>query len=437
MNKIKLIAYILLLIMLSFISKISNANNAIQNLEKDSTNRMKLFLNCNSWDCHEDYIKTQLSFFDFVRDRFQSDVEILIINQENGSGGDNYTLVFIGRKQFEKQVDTLKFNTKQADSDEMIRENLVNFIRIGLFQYVKQTQWIKQLKVITPKREIENALIEKDNWNYWVFTLGGNAYGSFQSNQSFLNIGSNLDINHIKPELKFQNSLYYYNTYNKFIFETLDDSGNATIRVINAKNVTYGGNSFLAKSVNEHWSYGGYFSLMSSNRENIALQATAAPAVEYNIFPTSQNTERQLRLITQAGYRSWNLLEENNFNKTNEIEPFYRFDAILSLVKSWGNISMQLGGHQYFSRKNAYNISFNLYNSLRLFEGFNLNFSINSSYIQDQAIYLPKNIVETDVLLGAGILPTNFNVNGFIGISYTFGSINNSVVNPRLENAIW
>lgn len=184
-------------------------------------------------------------------------------------------------------------------------------------------------------------MIEKDNWNYWVFTLGGNSYGSFQSNQSFLNIGSNLDINHIKPELKFQNSIYYYNTYNKFIFETLDDSGNATIRVINAKNVTYGGNSFLAKSVNEHWSYGGYFSLMSSNRENIALQATAAPAVEYNIFPTSQNTERQLRLITQAGYRTWNLLEENNFNKTYEIEPFYRFDAILSLVKSWGNISMQ------------------------------------------------------------------------------------------------
>lgn len=56
-----------------------------------------------------------------MRDRFQSDVEILIINQENGSGGDNYTLVFIGRKQFEKQVDTLKFKTKQADSDEMIR----------------------------------------------------------------------------------------------------------------------------------------------------------------------------------------------------------------------------------------------------------------------------------------------------------------------------
>jgi hypothetical protein len=98
---------------------------------------------------------------------------------------------------------------------------------------------------------------------------------------------------------------------------------------------------------------------------------------------------------------------------------------------------MQLGGHHFFNRKNAYNIMFNLNNSLRLFEGFNLNLTISSSYIQDQSIYLPKNIVETDVLLGAGILPTNFNINGFIGISYTFGSINNSVVNPRLENAIW
>lgn len=409
-----------------------------QNVETNANNsRIKLFINCSSWDCFEDYVKTEMSFYDFVRDRLQADIEILIISQENGSGGDNFTLIFIGRNQFDKQTDTLRFSTKQADTDEMIRATLINYLHIGLLGFIKQTSWVKYIKVSSPKREPENALIEKDKWNYWVFTIGGNGFGTLQSNQSFLNIGSNFDINHIKPEIKFQNSIYYYNTYNKFIFETADENGNLIIKEINAKNVTYGGNSFLVKSITEHWSYGGYVSLMSSNRENIALQATAAPAIEYNIFPTSQNTERQLRLITQAGYRTWNLLEENNFDKLIETEPFYRFDAILSLVKSWGNISMQLGGHQFFRRKNAYNISFNLYNSLRLFEGFNLNFSINSSYIQDQTIYLPKNIVETDVLLGAGILPTNFNINGFIGISYTFGSINNSVVNPRLEDAIW
>jgi hypothetical protein len=399
--------------------------------------RIKLFLNCNSWECYEDYIKIQLNFFDFVRDRFQADVEIIIISQENGAGGINYTLIFNGRNQFEKQVDTLKFSTKQADSDDMIRENLVNYLKLGLFQYIKQTTWLKQVEINLPNREIEHSVIENDKWNYWVFTLGGNGYGSVQSNQSFLNIGSYLDVNYIKPELKFQNSIYNYNTFNKFTFESIDDSGSSTIKVVNAKNVTFGGNSFLAKSINEHWSYGGYFSLNSSTRENIALQVTSAPALEYNIFPTSQNTERQFRLIIQTGFRTWNLIEENNFDKNKEREPFYRFDAILSLVRSWGNISMQLGGHHFFNRKNAYNIMFNLNNSLRLFEGFNLNLTISSSYIQDQSIYLPKNIVETDVLLGAGILPTNFNINGFIGISYTFGSINNSVVNPRLENAIW
>ena len=52
-----------------------------------------LFLNC-SRECYQDFLKTELSYFDFVRDRFEADIQILIIEQEQSNGGKKFTLQF-------------------------------------------------------------------------------------------------------------------------------------------------------------------------------------------------------------------------------------------------------------------------------------------------------------------------------------------------------
>ncbi|MFN4234814.1 MAG: hypothetical protein ACK4IK_08415 [Bacteroidia bacterium] len=402
--------------------------------KSDSTQNIKLYINCNADNCFENYLKMELNYFDFVRDRLQSDIEIIVISMDNGAGGLNYKLLFNGRNTFENLKDTLELSTKQTDTDDLVREKILKAIQIGLIPYLKKSKILYIIDISYPKRDMNKALVQNDKWRNWVFTLSGNGYVNAESNQTNLNLGSFLDINKIKHEIKFQNSIYYYSSYYRFVFSNNDNESNKTIT---AQNVNYGASSFLAKSISAHWAAGAYISVLSSQRQNVIFQSTIAPAIEYNLFPISENAERQFRFIFQSGYRTWKLNEVNNYNKLNEAEPFNRLDIVINYIKSWGNISMQLGANHFYNRKSSYNISGNLSASLRIFEGFNFNISMSSSYIQDQDIYLPKNIIETNVLLGTGILPTNFNIYSFFGLSYTFGSINNSVVNPRLEEAIW
>ena len=47
----------------------------------------KLFLNCPNVNCFDDYVRTELPFFDYVRDRHQCDIEILVTNQSTGASG--------------------------------------------------------------------------------------------------------------------------------------------------------------------------------------------------------------------------------------------------------------------------------------------------------------------------------------------------------------
>ncbi|MCS6795667.1 MAG: hypothetical protein NZ516_06880 [Raineya sp.] len=398
----------------------------------DSVERLKLFLNCNA-DCFQQYVFTELSFFNFVRDRFQADIQILIISQENGAGGSSYTLTFIGQNQFKNQNDTLKFSTKQADTEDMMRNQLVRTLKLGLVQYLKHTEWANQISVDIPKRATEKALIQKDKWDYWVFTLGGWGNLNAESNILRYSVGSYLVINRIKPELKIESSFDYSYNFSKFIFETTDDEGNVISETIKAKNDLHSTQILAVKSLSEHWAMGGYMQNNSSVASNIRFGTTIAPAIEYNIFPNSVNTQKQFRLIAQTGYRMWQLRAMNERDRLLEFEPYYRFDAIISLVQPWGSVGGQIGGHHFFREKDTYRISGRININWRAFEGFNFNISVGASYVQDQIFFLPKDINRNNVLLGAGILGTNFTIWGWGEISYTFGSINNSVVNPRFR----
>src|SRR5207253_3154546 len=50
----------------------------------------RVFLDCQF--CDFDYIRTEITFVNYVRDRKEAQVHILITTQPTGSGGDEYTL---------------------------------------------------------------------------------------------------------------------------------------------------------------------------------------------------------------------------------------------------------------------------------------------------------------------------------------------------------
>src|SRR5512139_1491221 len=56
---------------------------------------LRVFLDCQTY-CDFDFFRTEIAFVNFVRDRKDADVHILITSQRTGSGGSEYTLKFIG-----------------------------------------------------------------------------------------------------------------------------------------------------------------------------------------------------------------------------------------------------------------------------------------------------------------------------------------------------
>src|SRR5688572_22995017 len=72
-----------------------------------ATGAIRVFLDCN-YSCDESYIKQEITFVDYMRDRRDADVHILLTTQETGGGGTEYTIKFIGLARFNGIEQTLK-----------------------------------------------------------------------------------------------------------------------------------------------------------------------------------------------------------------------------------------------------------------------------------------------------------------------------------------
>ena len=56
---------------------------------------VRVYLDCEG--CFESYMRRNLTFVDYVRDRKQADIHVLGTRRGSGGGGTSYRLEFIGR----------------------------------------------------------------------------------------------------------------------------------------------------------------------------------------------------------------------------------------------------------------------------------------------------------------------------------------------------
>jgi hypothetical protein len=100
--------------------------------ESDSLRNVapKVFIDCNF--CDEDYIRQNITFVNYVRDRKLADIHILVTMQETGSGGNEFTLAFIGQKKMKNINDTLSFTSKAFNTGDEIRAMGNQYIMMGL-----------------------------------------------------------------------------------------------------------------------------------------------------------------------------------------------------------------------------------------------------------------------------------------------------------------
>jgi hypothetical protein len=393
------------------------------------TPRLRVFADCQVYGCDFDYFRTEIPFVDYVRSRQDASIHILVTAQGTGGGGTAYTLNFIGLRELAGSVDTLHFSAAPSTTDDDKRKGLARTIKLGLIRFVARTPMADELqisyKLPTVAATLAAPTVVNDPWNLWVFAVYLSGYFSGEESQRSMSIRGTTSASRISESWKFRVSMS--GNYDESRYTFSDGSKFSSFRR------SWGGSQILVRSVGPHWSVGERSKLSSSTYLNQKLFLRLAPTIEYNVFPYSESTRRLLTLQYSIGVNSFRYEDTTIFNKLNEVRPHNSAMASLVLKQPWGSVSTSLEGSAYlddFKKQSAV-----LFNNLdvRLFKGFSVNMYVGVSLIRDQ-IYLAKGTLsDEDILVRRRQLASTYSYYGGIGISYSFGSIFNNVVNPRFE----
>lgn len=386
----------------------------------------KVFIDCEM--CDQDYIRTEISFVNYVRDRKQAQVHILITQQYTGSGGTEYTLTLIGQLEFQGANDTLKYVSNKTDTQDMTRKGLVRVLKAGLLRYAMHTPLADYFSVAYNKPTAGAKVV--DNWDYWVFSLSFRSWFNGESQYKYNMFGGGFTASRVTEDWKFRFSLNTNYNDNKYEFP-IDDTTTVVSRSITR---SYYFNGFAAKSLSDHWSAGLFTYLYSSTYSNTDISLTVQPGIEYNVFPYSESTRRQLRIGYQIGVKPVKYIDTTIYFKKSETLFTHSLSATLSMQQPWGSTSVTLSGSQYLHdlTKNSLSISANA--SIRIFEG--LSFTVYGGYsaIHDQLALAITSLTPEQVYQQRRELAKSYSYWGSFGISYTFGSIFNNIVNARFGN---
>jgi hypothetical protein len=395
---------------------------AQENENKSDTLRkgaVKLFLDCES--CDINYTREQITFVNFVRDVKEAQVYLLITEQNAGSGGYQFTFSFQGLDIFKGMNDTLIYTSNPDETSSIIREKKTNMIQMGLMKYVARTPLFNEIE-IRHNAELEKDVVV-DMWNNWVFELSTEPTFKSEESDKQLELDNSFSIVKVTPDIKVELEI---------------DQAYSQRRVIGGKenDTTYITNelesdNLFVKSLGDHWSTGVKLYIGSSTIENYKLRTDILPSIEYDLFPYSEATHRQLRFLYSAGVQRNNYIDSTIFNQTRENLFKQELNIAFQVQEKWGSINLALSGSNYFNDFSKNRLELNTTLNLRIFKGLSLEVSGGYAYINDQINLSKEGISEADRLLELREISTQYRLECGIGLTYTFGSIYNNVVNPR------
>jgi len=414
---IKKIVFLCSLLAFSIIQ--ANSQNSILP-QKDTLrkNALKIFLDC--YMCDEDYIRQNVLFINYVRDRKEAQVHVMVTSQRTGSGGRQYTFHFFGQKEFTGMNDTLVYTSSTDDTKDQIRKGQVETLKIGLMRYVARTSLAKDIRIRFNKPAHEK--IVEDKWKSWVFDLRMSGFLNGQKSRNSYNLYGSVVARKVTPEWKYYISANYSTSQDKI---TTDDD--VIYSTLKSKSL-YG---LVVKSISDHWSVGGRTTVSSSSFSNYKFQYSVYPGIEYDIFPYSESTRKQLRILYTAGYSYNDYVDTTIYNKTKESLLGHSLDVALEVTQKWGSVETSANWSNYFYDWSKNNLSVNGRVNIRLFKGFSVNLGGSVSMIHDQINLVKGGASTEEILLYRKELETSYRFFANFGITYTFGSIYNNVVNPR------
>ena len=388
---------------------------------------LRVFLDCAV--CDFDYLRTEMTYVNYVRDRQDAEVHVLVTTEPTGGGGTAYTIDFIGLRQFAGATERLRYVAATTDTEEEVRRAFARRLQLVLARYVAATQLADDLTVVhrLAAGRRSAASPADDPWNFWV--LHTRLSGSLNSEQSIKarSFFGSFSAERTTEDWKIR--IGTNGSYNGTRF-ALGDGGrfSNTTRSFDVTGVVVG-------SLGSNWAWGIGGSATASTFVNQDLTLRIAPAVEYNIFPYAESTRRQLTFSYAIGANGFHYEEETIFGRTSEALMDHTVTVSFDMKQPWGQTGLALEAANFLRDAAKYRVVLNGTLDFRIVRGLSLTVSGSASRIRDQVFLPARGLTTEEILVQRRQLATDYRFNLALGVSLTFGSIYNNVVNSRFAGS--
>lgn len=392
---------------------------------------LSVFLDCHLiLSCDTDHFRREITFVNWVRLREDAQVHLILTYTPSGAGNE-YEFDNIGLGRFRGQDSHLTWTSSNLNTRDEIINAITRTMALGFVPYAQQLGLAEQLRVefqpaggIQRARQARNAQGPGDDpWNFWVFRINARADLSGQDKRKVRNLNGSISADRVSEDFKLELSITGSSNETKnqlssgSWFTSDTESWNAT--------------GVAVKSLTDHWSLGAQFGGNSSSVANRRAGFRGAPALEWNLFPYTESTRKQLIFMYQVGAAWVDWWEETIYGKTNQWVFDQRFRTDLNFRQPWGNggTSLQVGSLLDDLEKWELNLSGNV--TIRLYRGLSFNVGGNYSFIRNQIGLRRRHLSDEEILTARRELATDNSYRLNLGFTFDFGSVFNNVVNSR------
>ena len=403
------------------------AQNTVQ-----KPSRLKVYIDCSNAWCDMSFVRSEINIVDFYLDRLLADVHVLITDQNTGSGGRQYQMIFFGLNQFRKYTDTVIFSTDPNFTEFERRDLFIKNLKLGLTPFLLKKGQINGITINMKQEESDTEKVDEttDPWKYWVFRVGVNGNANGESVYKSTRFNGYLRINKVTDNIKI--SFEADGGKNNSRYEFVDDLGN--IEKLKIKNSNYRFEHSLVLSLNDKWSYGYEINYSNSTFSNNKARSQARTAIEYNFFPYRDVNSRFFALNYGVSIQRNKYYDSTIYDKLQELLWGHFANLSASFTKKWGNL---FGGIEYRNFLHDFalnNLEINIGTNVRITGGLSFNIHAGYEIVHDQ-VYLPKGeATEQEILTRRRQLQTNYQYFFGLGLNYRFGSNLSNFINPRFDN---
>jgi hypothetical protein len=383
---------------------------------------LKVYLDCQS--CDQGFLIQQINNIEFVRDRQLADVHVMFTSQTTGAGGTAERLQFIGLGAFKHLSDILVYTTQPTNSLDENRQLALKYMEIGLVRFRLEAGQEELLTIEVKKEEKKEKTQKEDPWDSWVFSINAGGWANGEETKNTINFNGNLNAKRITEKNKFEARAGVNRTKEVYKYDDVKTVSQKQNYWINAQEII---------SINDHFSYGFFADAGNSIYSNYKLYTVLKSGLEYDLFEYADAFNKQAIMAYNVGARYNDYYDTTVYNQTEEVLAFQEVTIGGTVKQDWGNMSSTLTYQNYLNDFNLNSVSLWLNFRVRLFKGFSWRFNGQINLTQNQVNIAKQGASIEDVLLQQQQLGSGYSYWMNTGINYSFGSMYNSVVNPRFD----